>query len=131
MLLLNGFPRTAALAPAAPIWSLPFQWGDYFDLTPLVGLWATQVELQRNLPRFWAWTEAMVADLVDQRAAATTPAAVDAIDCARFITCQPALHATQRAGQLGACFDWAWTAIAHTHVRMQRVNNNAINFANF
>ena len=129
MLLLNSFPQTAALAPAAPIWSLPFRWGDHFDLTPLVGLWAIQVELQRNLPRFWAWTEAMVSDLVDQRAA--TPAAEDAIDCARFITCQPALHATQRAGQLGACFDWVWTAIAHTHIRMQRVNNNVINFANF
>ncbi|WP_143131927.1 CHAT domain-containing protein [Methylobacterium sp. 174MFSha1.1] len=59
---------------------------------------------------------------------ATTDAEIDAIDCARFVTCAPAIHATRVSGQLGDCYDWIWTSIASTHVRGQRINKNTYTF---
>jgi CHAT domain len=125
--LQTAFPQTFALDPEAPIWEAPFSWLAP-DLALMEALWEGQVARMAYLPDFWAWTEAMVADLHSARTAAATEAEMDAIDCARFITCMPALHATRVAGQIGPCYDWIWAAIAPTHVRGQRVNRNTYTF---
>ncbi len=72
----------------------------------------------------------MVGDLANARHGATSREA-DSIDCVRFISCMPATHVTRSGGQMGACFDWIWTAVASTHVRGQRVNANTYSFAVF
>jgi hypothetical protein len=108
-------------------WDAPFSWSEP-DLDLLAALWTVQDTLMECLADFWAWTEAMVADLNEARSAAITDEARDSIDCARFITCAPALHATRISGQMGACYDWVWTAVASTHVRGRRINENTFTF---
>ncbi|WP_431673651.1 CHAT domain-containing protein [Rhizobium leguminosarum] len=125
--LETAFPQTLSLAPTIRVWELPFVWSAP-NLDLLEALWASQVWRMRNLSNFWAWTEAMVADLSRARALAETDRERDAIDCARFITCMPAVHATRAAGQMGACYDWIWSAVAATHVRGERVNTNTYTF---
>lgn len=127
MTLQTAFPRTHALDPETLTWEAPFSWAAP-DLDLLDALWTIQVARMSCLPDFWAWTEALIADLQEKRLVATTEAQMDAIDCARLITCAPALHATRISGQLGACYDWIWTAIASTHVRGQRLNSNTYTF---
>jgi hypothetical protein len=94
-------------------------------------LWTVQAEKLADLPAFWACTEAISEDLKAARTKAASETVTDAIDCARFITCMPALLATRSAGQMGDCYDWIWTAVAPTHVRGQRVNENAYRFLSF
>ncbi|NEJ17720.1 CHAT domain-containing protein [Rhizobium leguminosarum] len=125
--LQTAFPQTFSLAPAIRGWELPFAWSAP-DLGLLEALWASQVRRMNNLSDFWARTEAMVADLSRARALVTTDRERDAIDCARFITCMPAIHATRAAGQMGGCYDWIWSAVAATHVRGERVNTNTYTF---
>ncbi|ANF53540.1 hypothetical protein DA69_01405 [Brevundimonas naejangsanensis] len=130
MTFAAAFPRSAGLEPDALFWEAPFDWMNP-DVDLLEALWTLQVAKLEDLAGFWSWTEAIVADFADARGAAGGAAAVDAIDCARFITCIPALHATRVSGQLGACYDWVWTAIAPTHVRGQRLNENVFSFLIF
>ncbi|EFO30172.1 putative dehydratase protein [Roseibium sp. TrichSKD4] len=111
-------------------WEEPFSWSNP-DIDLLEALWTLQVARMEYLPDFWAWTDALVADLHNARTLAGTAVETDAIDCARFVTCMPAVYATRAAGQLGPCYDWIWTAVSPTHDRNQRVNNNTYTFLNF
>ncbi len=129
MSLEQAFPQTFALSPELPFWEAPFTWCAP-DLGLLDLLWEIQVERMAALQLFRDWTEAMVSDLNNGRASATE-SGTDAIDCVRFITCMPALHATRAAGQLGACYDWIWAAVAPTHIRGERVNENTYTFISF
>ncbi len=124
------FPRTYALEPKVLIWEAPFAWSAP-DLDLLDALQTLQVARMECLPEFWAWTEALIADLHEARSVAMTDAEMDAIDCTRFVICAPALYATRVSGQMGACYDWIWTAIAPTHVREKRINENTYKFLNF
>ena len=128
--LNTAFPQTYALDRELFFWRVPFRWSDT-NVALLGALWATQVARMTHLPDFWSWTDAMASDLNNARRASSTEVERDAIDCARFITCMPALHTTRSAGQLGACYDWIWTAIAATHVRGQRFNTNTWTFFEF
>lgn len=128
-LLQDVFPRTCALAGAAFPGRLPFDWNAW-NLMPLGILWKMQARRALDLPKFWAWTAAMVEDLNASRATAGE-GVKDAIDCARFITCIPALNTSRASGQLGDCFDWIWSALSATHVRGQRINSNDISFIDF
>lgn len=129
MSLRTAFPRTFSLDPDVLNWSMPFSWM-YPELTPLNALWDAQEVRMARLTDFWAWTEAMVDDLNGARSRAGTRSETEAIDCVRFITCIPALHSAKAAGQMGVCYDWIWTAVAHTHVRGQRINSNVYSFLN-
>lgn len=130
MSLGAAFPRTFALEPETLTWDAPFDWA-YPDLDLLDALWTVQASKQDALDAFWSWTEAMVEDLKAARAGMANDGEADGIDCARFITCMPALHQTRSAGQMGDCYNWIWTAIAPTHVRGQRVNENVFSFLVF
>jgi hypothetical protein len=125
--LQTAFPQTSAIDSEALSWRSFFSWsGPNLDL--LDALWAAQVARMKYLPDFWKWTEAMVDDLNNARRTAVTNEERDAIDCVRFVTCMPALHATRAAGQMGACYDWIWAAIAPTHVRGKHINENTYSF---
>lgn len=130
MSLRTAFPRTYVLEPTIPIWEAPFSWTapclDHLDV-----LRAWQAVRMEHLPDFWTWTEALIADLRDARSAARTDTELDAIDCLRFVICAPALEVTRVSGQMGACYGWIWTAIAPTHVREQRINENTYSFLSF
>ena len=125
--LQTAFPRTFALEPDTLTWEAPFCWAAP-NLDLLAALWTVQVARTERLVDFWTFTEALVADLHEARSAAATDAELDAIDCARFVTCAPALHATRVSGQMGSCYDWIWAAVAPTHVRGQRINENTYTF---
>lgn len=72
----------------------------------------------------------MISDMADAREQ-VAPRGQDAIDCARFITCIPALRSARSSGRMGECYDWIWTALSPTHVRGQRLNKNIYSFINF
>lgn len=128
--LRTAFPRTFSLDFQGVDWRAAFFWVNP-ELELLSALWDAQVGRMANLQQFWTWTEAMVDDLRDARLRATTPRETDAIDCARFLTCMPALDVTRAGGQLGQCFDWIGTAVSYTHVRTERRNENIYTFLDF
>ena len=128
MSLHQNFPNLLALPRCNAMPDAHFDWN---DANPLIlrEFWNIQERLQANPAELLEWTNAIIQDLHNARTETNEQVAVDAIDCARFVTCAIPIHTTLKSGQHGDCYHWIWTAISHTHIFGERgVQENQYNY---